>query len=69
VGWLHNESISGAGSLLITWNKEVFRCDNHVEDRGFIVMFGKHIKSKIKCVVVNVYATCNLNDNVTLWEE
>jgi len=40
-----------------------------VEGRGFISIFGQHIISKIKCVGVNVYATCNLNDKVTLWEE
>jgi len=40
-----------------------------VEGRGLIAIFGQHLKSKIKCAIVNVYATCNMKDEVALWEE
>jgi len=69
VGWLHNEGINGAGSTLIMWHKEAFCCDSHVKGRGFIDIYGQHIKSKRKCVVVNVYVECNLNKKIALWEE
>jgi len=36
---------------------------------GFIAMFGLHNKTNLRCVVVNVYATCNLKDKVALWED
>jgi len=37
--------------------------------KGFIVVYGKHIKYDISCAVVNVYATCNLREKKMLWEE
>jgi len=40
-----------------------------VVGRGFIALFGQHAKSNIKCALINVYAACNLNDKVALWED
>ena len=37
--------------------------------KGFIVVFGKISNSDLRCVVVNVYAACNLSDKKILWEE
>jgi len=58
VRWIHNEGINGVGSSLTMWHKEAFCSDNHVVGRGFIADLGQHLKSKIKCIVINVYATC-----------
>jgi len=69
MGWIHNEGISGAGSMLVMWHKQAFICERHVEGRGFIAIFGQHTSTKLKCVVVNVYAACNMTDKVALWEE
>jgi len=30
--------------------------------KGFIAIFGQHLKTTSRCVVVNVYATCTLRD-------
>jgi len=30
IGWLHNDGVNGAGSLLTMWHKDVFSCSNHV---------------------------------------
>jgi len=30
VGWIHNEGLSGAGSLLVMWHKQMFQCESHV---------------------------------------
>jgi len=37
--------------------------------KDFIVVFGQHLKSNNSCVVVNVYAACNLSEKVVLLEE
>jgi len=51
------------------WHKEALCCINHVIGKGFIVVFEQHLKSKTKYVVISVYAACNLNEKVALWEE
>jgi len=68
VEWVHNEGRSGAGSLLTMWHKQSFIRERHVEGSGFIAIFGQHVSTKLNCVVVNVYAACNLSDKVALWE-
>ncbi|XP_068474698.1 uncharacterized protein [Phaseolus vulgaris] len=60
---------NGSGSILSMWHKEAFRYDSHVMGKGFIVVFGYYSKTNIRCVVVNVYAACNLSDKRLLWEE
>jgi len=69
IGWLHYDGDNGGGSLLSMWQKEAFSYLNHVMGKGFIVVFGKHLKSDFNCAVVNVYAACNLREKKTLWEE
>jgi len=32
----------------------------------YIEIFGQHLKSRIRCTVINVYVSCNLNDKVVL---
>jgi len=68
VGWIHNEGVNGAGSILSLWHKEAFQYDRHVVGSGFIAVMGQHLKSNRLCVVVNVYAACNISDKVALWE-
>jgi len=51
------------------WHKDAFNYDSHVMENGFIATFGQHLRSKTKCVVVNVYAPCILSEKVSLWEE
>ena len=69
VGWVHNEGENGCGSLLSMWNEEAFCYSSHMMGKGFIAIFGVHIKSNVSCVMVNVYAACTLNDKKILWEE
>lgn len=68
VGWVHKKGTNGTGSTFIMWHKEAFYCDSHVEGRDFIAIFGQHLKSKLKCAVVNVYANFNLNEAAS-WED
>jgi len=68
IGWVHCERVNGAGSMVTMWHKEVFSYDSHVVGKGFIAIVGQHLKAKCQCVVVNVYAACNLKDKVALWE-
>jgi len=48
--------------------KEAFSYGSHVVGNGFIAIVGQLLKTKSQCVVVNVYAACNLKDKVVLWE-
>ena len=68
IGWIHHEGINGAGSMLTMWNKEAFEYGSHAIGTGFIAIAGYHLETKCHCVVVNVYATCNLQDKILLWE-
>jgi len=69
VGWLHYGGDNGSGSLLSLWHKEAFCYEKHVMEKGFIAVFGKHIKSNCRCVVVNVYVACSVSDKIVLWRE
>ena len=69
VGWLHNVGENGCGSLLSMWNEDAFRYSSRVMGKGFIAVFGSHLKSNASCVLVNVYAACSLNDKKILWED
>ena len=69
VGWIHHEGDNGCGSLLSIWYEEAFSYVSHVKGKGFIAVFGKHIKSNTSCAVVNVYAACNLNEKKICWKE
>jgi len=68
IGWVHHEGINGAGSMITMWNKEAFEYGNHVVGTGFIAIEVYHLQEKRHCVVVNVYATCNIQDKIHLWE-
>jgi len=69
VGWILNEGESGAGSTLSIWHKDAFDYERHVVGRGYITIFGQHIVSKCHCAVINIYASCNLPEKESLWEE
>ena len=69
VGWLHNVGENGCGSLLSMWNEDAFRYSSHVMGKGFIAVFGSHLKSNASYVLVIVYAACSLNDKKILWED
>jgi len=69
VGWLHYEGDNVSGSLLSMWHKEAFSYENHLMGKGYIAIFGSHLKANLRCVVVNIYAACNLRDKKTLWAE
>jgi len=56
VEWIHNEGDNGARSLLSMWHKEAFSYESHQMGEGYIAIFGQHLKSNCRCVVVNIYA-------------
>jgi len=69
VGWIHYEGENGGGSLLSMWHKDMFCYESHVMGKGFIVIFGQHLRSTRKCVIVNIYSACSLREKKILWEE
>jgi len=68
VGWIHNEGLRGAGSLLVMWHKQAFQYESHVVGTGSIVILGLHTKSNLRCAVVSVYAAYNISNKESLWE-
>jgi len=40
---------------LSMWHKEALYYESHLEGKSFITIFGFHLTSKKRCVVVNVY--------------
>jgi len=69
VGWIHYEGENGGGSLLSMWHKDMFCYESHVMGKGFIVIFGQHLRSSRKCAIANIYSACSLREKKTLWEE
>ena len=69
VGWIHNKGDEGSGSLLSMWHKNVFEYESHVMGTGYIAVYGQHLKTSYRCVVVNVYSSCSLRGKKTLWED
>ena len=69
IGWLHLEGVNGGGCLLSMWYEDAFSYESHIMGKGFIAVFGKNRVSNLSCVIVNVYASCNLRDKKALWEE
>jgi len=69
VGWLHYEGENGGGGMLSMWHQEAFNYETHSMGKGYIAVYGRLAKDNLRCVVVNVYAACNLSDKKTLWME
>jgi len=69
VGRLHFEGDNGGGSILSMWHKDAFSYESHEMGKGFIVVYGKHIKTNRRCVVANIYAACSLREKKVLWGE
>ena len=68
IGWVHYEGENGAGSILSMWHKDKFCYHSHAVGIGFIAVVGQHINSNCLCLVVNIYAACNLSAKISLWE-
>jgi len=68
-GWLHYEGDNGSGSLFSMWHRDAFIYESHAMGKGFIVVFGQHIKANCRCVVVNIYVACLLREKKVLWWE
>ena len=62
------DGLSQPTGTITMWHKEAFSYGDHVVGTGFIAIVGYHLKAKCQCVVVNVYAACNLKDKVVQWE-
>jgi len=69
IGWIFNEEDVGVGSMLTMWHKETFTYINHQIGKGYIVIFGHHLKSKKIVLVINVYSPCNMSEKKSLGEE
>ena len=52
---------------MLTDIKKVFQYESHNIGKGFIMVIRQHVKTK-STKVVNIYALCNMQDNVALWE-
>ncbi|KAK7382188.1 hypothetical protein VNO80_00935 [Phaseolus coccineus] len=50
----YEEGLNVATSLLSMWHKDAFCYESHMMEKGYIAIFGQHLSSKRKCVVVKV---------------
>jgi len=63
VGWINNIGDNGAGSVLSMWHKYAFCNERHIMGNGYIAISDQHLLSMNRCVMVNVYTSCNLGEN------
>ncbi|GKU93949.1 hypothetical protein SLEP1_g7498 [Rubroshorea leprosula] len=67
--WVMQKSMGNSGGLLCIWNKSCFSKQCVIEGSGFIGVSGEWGKERKKCNVINVYAPCDRQRKVLLWEE
>ncbi|GKV21745.1 hypothetical protein SLEP1_g31697 [Rubroshorea leprosula] len=67
--WVMQKSMGNSGGLLCIWNKSCFIKKCVIEGSGFIGVSGEWGKERKKCNLINVYAPCDRQGKVLLWEE
>jgi exonuclease III len=69
VAWTCNLSVGRSGGLLLLWNKDKGNILDTFQGQGFMGIYLEWGERKTTCVVVNVYAPCNLVAKRQLWVE
>ncbi|GLT67250.1 hypothetical protein SLA2020_395710 [Shorea laevis] len=67
--WVMQKSMGNLGGLLCIWNKSCFVKQGVIEESGFIGVSGEWGEERKKCNLINVYAPCDRQRKVLLWEE
>ncbi|GKV02903.1 hypothetical protein SLEP1_g15281 [Rubroshorea leprosula] len=67
--WIMQKSMGNSGGLLCIWNKSCFIKHSVIEGSSFIGVSGEWGKGRKICNVINVYAPCDRQRKVLLWEE
>lgn len=61
-----SKSEGASGGLISMWNKEVFRIEQSVIHRNFILTKG-YLFNDFHCVLVNIYAPNDISNRRRLW--
>ncbi|XP_057418204.1 uncharacterized protein LOC130712385 [Lotus japonicus] len=65
--WRYTPAVNSSGGLLCIWSKDAFTIQNCVLGQNFILLAGLWKERANNCVIVNVYAPCDLEAKRELW--
>jgi exonuclease III len=69
VRWVCNPALGRSGGLLILWNGSKGKLVYSFQGQGFLGVCLDWGEAKIRCIIINVYAPCNLAAKKQLWVE
>jgi exonuclease III len=69
VAWRSNPALGRSGGLLLLWDKDKGKLLDSFQGQGFLGILLEWGPQKKKCVIINVYAPCNLVAKRQLWVE
>ncbi|GLT57064.1 hypothetical protein SLA2020_300650, partial [Shorea laevis] len=67
--WVKKESVGASGGMLCVWNKREFVKQGEFSGDGFVGIVGEWGPHKLKCKIVNVYASNDRQKKAKLWED
>lgn len=67
-GWAYRESEGRSGGIISLWNLEVSSASSSWYMKGAVVVNGFWRSERIECCIVNVYASCQVNEKIELWD-
>ncbi|XP_057452341.1 uncharacterized protein LOC130744170 [Lotus japonicus] len=65
--WRASPAVGSAGGLLCIWNANTFAVEEVVQGSRFLGLIGVWALNQHRCVIVNVYSACGLEDKRVLW--
>jgi exonuclease III len=69
VAWRCNPTLGRSGGLLLLWDMNKGKLIESFQGQGFLGVYLEWGPQKKKCVIINVYAPCNLVVKRQLWVE
>jgi exonuclease III len=69
VAWRCNPALGRSGGLLILWDKEKGKLLETFQGQGYLGVYLEWGVQKKTCVIINVYAPCNIVAKRQLWVE
>ncbi|MCI12468.1 reverse transcriptase, partial [Trifolium medium] len=69
VAWCSNPALGRSGGLLILWDSDRGKLLYSFQGQGFLGVCLQWGEKNLRCIVLNVYAPCNLEAKKQLWVE
>ncbi|MCH85190.1 LINE-1 reverse transcriptase like, partial [Trifolium medium] len=67
VGWRCAPSIGRSGGILTLWDGAIGNCVSSFQGQGYLGVCLEWGEKKTLCLIVNVYAPCNIISKKTIW--